>query len=62
MFDNVLRHFKDRLLDPLARPLPGINPLSITLIALTIGLTIQLISFLLDFTYTFIDPRVRERA
>lgn len=47
------------------RILEAINertPLMVVAIALTIGLTIQLISFLLDFTYYFIDPRVRERA
>jgi ABC-type dipeptide/oligopeptide/nickel transport system permease component len=38
------------------------NPLLVVAIALAIGLTIQLISFLLDFTYYFIDPRVRERT
>jgi peptide/nickel transport system permease protein len=47
------------------RILEAINertPLLVVTIALTIGLTIQLISFLLDLTYYFIDPRVRERA
>jgi ABC-type dipeptide/oligopeptide/nickel transport system permease component len=47
------------------RILEAINertPLLVVAIALTIGLTIQLISFLLDLTYYFIDPRVRERA
>ncbi len=47
------------------RILEAINeraPLLVVTIALTIGLTIQLISFLLDLIYTFIDPRVRERA
>ncbi len=38
MLDNTLRHFKDRLLDPLARPLPGVHPIIITLIALGVGL------------------------
>lgn len=38
MLDNVLRHFKDRLLDPLARPWPRANPTLWTLIALAIGL------------------------
>lgn len=47
------------------RILEAINeraPLLVVTVALTIGLTIQLISFLLDFTYHFLDPRVRERA
>lgn len=47
------------------RILEAINeraPLLVVAVALTIGLTIQLISFLLDFTYHFLDPRVRERA
>lgn len=47
------------------RILEAINertPLLVVTIALTIGLTIQLISFLLDLTYYFIDPRVRERT
>jgi hypothetical protein len=38
MLDNSLRHFKDRLLAPLARPLPGVQPLVITLIARGVGL------------------------
>jgi phosphatidylglycerophosphate synthase len=38
MLDNMLRHFKDRLLDPLARLLPGATPVAITLIALAVGL------------------------
>ncbi|MCB9421542.1 MAG: ABC transporter permease [Ardenticatenaceae bacterium] len=38
------------------------NALLVVVIALAIGLTIQLISFLLDFTYYFVDPRVRERT
>lgn len=38
MLDNILRHFKDRLLDPLARPLPRTDPVVITLLALAVGL------------------------
>lgn len=38
MLDNALRHFKDRLLDPLARSLPRAAPITITLIALVVGL------------------------
>lgn len=38
MLDNALRHFKDRLLDPLARRLPKAAPIAITLIALVVGL------------------------
>jgi phosphatidylglycerophosphate synthase len=38
MLDNILRHFKDRLLDPLARPLARADPIVITLLALAIGL------------------------
>jgi phosphatidylglycerophosphate synthase len=38
MLDNVLRHFKDRLLDPVARRLPGATPVAVTLITLTVGL------------------------
>ena len=38
MFDNYFRHLKDRLLDPLARPLRGISPIAITLLALCFGL------------------------
>ncbi|MCQ3979886.1 MAG: CDP-alcohol phosphatidyltransferase family protein [Anaerolineae bacterium] len=38
MLDNALRHFKDRLLDPLARSLPRAAPIAITLIALVVGL------------------------
>ncbi len=37
-------------------------PILVVSFALAIGLTIQLISFLLDFSFTFIDPRVRESA
>lgn len=47
------------------RILEAINervPLLVVSIALTIGLTIQLISFLLDFTYYLVDPRLREKA
>lgn len=47
------------------RILEAINqrtPPMVVAIALTIGLTIQFISFLLDFTYYFVDPRVRERT
>lgn len=38
MLDNALRHFKDRLLDPVAQPLPRVYPIAITLIALAVGL------------------------
>ncbi len=38
MLDNLLRHLKDRLLEPLARALPGTAPIAITLLALAIGL------------------------
>jgi phosphatidylglycerophosphate synthase len=38
MLDNLLRHLKDRLLDPLARLLPGVAPVAITLLALGVGL------------------------
>ncbi|MEJ2747186.1 MAG: ABC transporter permease [Anaerolineae bacterium] len=47
------------------RILEAINertPLMVVVIALAIGLTIQITSFLLDFTYYLADPRVRERA
>lgn len=37
MLDNTLRLFKDRLLEPLARPLPDVQPIIITLIALGVG-------------------------
>lgn len=37
MLDNALRQFKDRLFAPLARPLPGVHPSLITLIALGVG-------------------------
>lgn len=38
MLDNTLRHIKDRLLDPLARPLLTVHPIIITVIALVVGL------------------------
>lgn len=38
MLDNALRRFKDRLLDPMARSLPTVAPIAITLIALVMGL------------------------
>lgn len=38
MLDNLLRHLKDRLLEPLARALPGATPTAITLLALAVGL------------------------
>ena len=38
MLDNALRHYKDRLLDPLARPLLTVHPTLITLLALAVGL------------------------
>jgi phosphatidylglycerophosphate synthase len=38
MLDNLLRHLKDRLLEPLARALPGTAPIAITLLALAVGL------------------------
>jgi phosphatidylglycerophosphate synthase len=39
MLDNLLRHLKDRLLEPLARALPGgAAPTAITLLALALGL------------------------
>lgn len=47
------------------RFLEGINnrvPLQVVTLALIIGLTIQVISFLLDLSYRFIDPRLRSVA
>ncbi|MEX2468048.1 MAG: CDP-alcohol phosphatidyltransferase family protein [Gemmatimonadota bacterium] len=38
MFDPALRRLKDRLLDPLARGLPGVPPLALTGAALVLGL------------------------
>lgn len=38
MLDNLLRHLKDRLLEPLARVLSGAAPTAITLLALAVGL------------------------
>lgn len=38
MLDNLFRHIKDRLLNPLARPLRAVSPITLTLIALIIGL------------------------
>lgn len=37
MFDNSLRRWKDRLLDPVARRLAAVNPIHITMIALVFG-------------------------
>lgn len=36
------------------------NPVLVVAIALSLGLTIQIISLVLDFSYRFIDPRLRE--
>lgn len=47
------------------RVLNAINdrtPLLVVTIALALGLTIQLLNTMLDFTYQFIDPRLRERV
>lgn len=47
------------------RILEGINdrvPLQVVTIALAIGLTIQLTSLFLDFSYRFLDPRIGETA
>lgn len=38
MFDPQLRPLKDRLLDPLARRLPGVSPLALTVVGLAVGL------------------------
>jgi phosphatidylserine synthase len=38
MLDSLLRHFKDRLLEPLARSLPATAPITITMLALAVGL------------------------
>ena len=37
-------------------------PLQVATLALAIGLTIQVISFLLEFIYRLIDPRLRENG
>ena len=36
-------------------------PILVVTFALVIGMTIQMLSLLLDITYTLIDPRVRTR-
>lgn len=38
MLDPVLRRWKDRLLDPFARALPGVSPTLLTAIGLAVGL------------------------
>jgi peptide/nickel transport system permease protein len=36
------------------------SPVLVVAIAVTLGLTIQLLNLLLDFSYRFLDPRLRQ--